>query len=236
MKDNRKKFKSSPKRYHPKGITILYEDYDIIVVEKIHGLLTVANAKEADNTVFALLTNFVQKGNSKSKNKVFIVHRLDRDTSGILIFAKSEASKNYLQDHWQESSKTYFTVVHGLLEKKSDTISSYLIENKIHRVYSTKDHEIGKFSKTEYKVIKESNKYSLLEINLLTGRKNQIRVHLSESGHPVVGDKMYGGKEKGIKRLTLHAASLSIKHPVTKQPMTFETSIPEYFTKLVSSG
>ncbi len=234
MKHQRKKFKPSPKRYHPKGISIIYEDYEIIVIEKIHGLLTVANASEVDNTVLALLNNYVQKGNSKSKNRVFVVHRLDRDTSGIMVFAKSDIVKEYLQHHWKQSKKTYFTVVHGVLNEKTGIISSYLTENKIHRVYSTQDRESGRLSKTEYKVIKESERYSLLEINLLTGRKNQIRVHFSERGNPVVGDKMYGGKEKGIKRLTLHAASLRIKHPATKEVISFETAIPEYFQKLVS--
>ncbi len=234
MKNQRKKFKPSPKRFHPRGITILFEDHDILVIEKIHGLLTVANAKESENTVFALLTNYVKKGNAKSKSELFIVHRLDRDTSGIMIFAKTQTAKEFLQDHWKETTKTYFTVVHGILEKKSGIISSYLTENKIHRVYSTNDHEIGKLSRTEYKVIKESEKYSLVEINLLTGRKNQIRVHFSEKGNPVVGDKMYGGKEKGIKRLTLHAASITITHPETKELMSFKTTMPEYFLKLVS--
>lgn len=234
MKDQRKKFKGSPKRFHPKGITILYEDYDIIVIEKIHGLLTVGNDKESDNTVTSLLNNYVRKGNPKSKNNVLIVHRLDKDTSGILVFAKNEQSKRYLQDNWKEATKTYYTVVFGSLEKKTGVISSYLTENSIHRVYSVTEESEGKLSKTEYKVLKESDKYSLLEINLLTGRKNQIRVHFSEAGHPVVGDKMYGGKEKGIRRLNLHAASLSINHPVTKERMTFETKMPEYFNSLLN--
>lgn len=234
MKDHRKKFKGSPKRFHPKGITILFEDHDIIVIEKIHGLLTVGNDKESDNTVTSLLNNYVRKGNPKSRNRVFIVHRLDKDTSGVLIFGKNEESKRYLQDNWKEATKTYYTVIYGSLDKKKDTISSYLTENSIHRVYTVGEDDGGKLSKTEYKVLKESEKYSLLEINLLTGRKNQIRVHFSEAGHAVVGDKMYGKKEKGIKRLTLHAASISINHPVTKERMTFETKIPEYFTSLMN--
>ena len=234
MKNQRKKFKSSPKRFHPKGITILYEDYEIIVVEKIHGLLTVANDKETENTVTSLLDNYVKKGNQKSENRVFIVHRLDRDTSGILIFAKSDAHKKYLQEHWKDARKTYYTVVHGILPEKTGTISSYLTENSIHRVYSVKDPNEGRFSQTGYTVLGESDTFSLLEINLITGRKNQIRVHFSEKGHPVVGDKMYNGKEKGIKRLCLHAASLTVHHPVTKESMTFETTMPEYFTQLMN--
>jgi len=234
MKDHRKKFKGSPKRFHPKGITILYEDYDIIVIEKIHGLLTVENDKERDNTVTSLLNNYVRKGNPKSRKRVFIVHRLDKDTSGVLIFAKNEQSKRYLQDNWKKATKTYYTVVNGIVKKKEGVISSYLTQNAIHRVYSVEDSKAGKLSKTEYKVLKESDNYTLIEVNLLTGRKNQIRVHFSEAGHSVLGDKMYGKKEKGIKRLALHAARLSINHPVTKERMTFETNIPAYFNSLLN--
>lgn len=233
MKNKRKKFKGSPKRFHPKGITILYEDYDIMVVEKVHGLLTVGNDRERHNTVTALLNNYVRKGNPKSRKSVFIVHRIDKDTSGILIFAKSDQSKKFLQENWKKATKTYYTVVKGVLEEKEGIISSYLTENAIHRVYSVTDSNAGKLSKTEYKVLKESEDYSLIEVNLLTGRKNQIRVHFSEKGHAVVGDKMYGEKEKGIKRLALHAAKLSINHPVTKERMTFETKIPDYFNALL---
>jgi len=234
MKDHRKKFKGSPKRFHPKGITILYEDYDIIVIEKIHGLLTVENDKERDNTVTSLLNNYVRKGNPKSRKRVFIVHRLDKDTSGVLIFAKNEQSKRYLQDNWKKATKTYYTVVNGIVKKKEGVISSYLTQNAINRVYSVGDSKAGKLSKTEYKVLKESDNYTLIEVNLLTGRKNQIRVHFSEAGHSVLGDKMYGKKEKGIKRLALHAARLSINHPVTKERMTFETNIPAYFNSLLN--
>jgi len=205
-----------------------------MVIEKVPGLLTVANAKESENTVASLLNNYVQKGNPKSRKRIFIVHRLDQDTSGILIFAKNEQSKRYLQENWKEAAKTYYTVVNGQLEEKEGLLSSYLTQNSIHRVYSVDDSEAGKLSKTEYKVLKESDKYSLIEINLLTGRKNQIRVHFSEAGHPVVGDKMYGRKEKGIKRLALHAAKLSVNHPVTKERMTFETRIPAYFNSLLT--
>ena len=234
MKDQRKKFKGSPKRFHPKGITILYEDYDIIVIEKAQGLLTVETEKERVNTVDNLLNGYVKKGNPKSRKSVFVVHRLDRDTSGVLIFAKSEQLKQYLQNNWKKATKTYYTIVHGILEKKEGLISSYLAQNSIYRVYSVEDPEAGKLSKTEYKVLKESGSYSLIEVNLLTGRKNQIRVHFSEAGHPIVGDKMYGEKEKEITWLCLHAAKLSINHPVTKERMTFETKIPAFFNSLLN--
>jgi 23S rRNA pseudouridine1911/1915/1917 synthase len=131
--------------------------------------------------------------------------------------------------------KKYYAVVHGTLPKKEGVITSYLAENRAHKMYSVDDPEKGKLAKTGYKVLRESKKYSLLEIDLLTGRKNQIRVHFSEKGSPVAGDKMYGVKDKGIKRLTLHAASITILHPDTKEKMTFETKVPAYFKSLVNT-
>ena len=123
-----KKFKSSPKRYHPKGLTILYEDHDILVIDKSSGLLTMGNEKASVNTAHYLLNDYVKKGNSKSKRRIYIVHRLDRDTSGVLIFAKSDQAKRFLQDNWSDFTKTYFAVVEGSLSAKEDTISSYLVE------------------------------------------------------------------------------------------------------------
>lgn len=234
MQDKRPAFKIPSKKHHPKGLSIIYEDHDIVVVDKINGLLTVSTAGEKEKTAYFLLTDYVKKGISISKNRVFIVHRLDRDTSGILVFAKNEKTKRYLQDEWKEFNKIYFAVVHGRLQEKEGMITSYLLENKAHRMYSVTDSKKGKLSKTGYKVIKESNKFSLLKINLITGRKNQIRVHLSEKGHPVVGDKIYGKIDKGAKRLALHAASLTILHPFTKTKMIFETEPPLYFKTLVN--
>ena len=234
MHEKRLTFNKSSKKHEPKGLTILYEDQDILVVSKSNGLLTVSTDREKEKTAHFLLNDYVRKGNAKSKNRVFIVHRLDKDTSGILVFAKNEKVKRYLQDNWGEFNKKYFAVAHGKLPDKEGIITSYLVENKLHRIYSVKDTIKGKFSKTGYRVLKESGKYSLLEIHLFTGRKNQIRVHLAEKGHPVVGDKMYGRTDKGIKRLTLHAASLTILHPFTKEKMIFESEIPLYFKTLVN--
>jgi len=189
--------------------------------------------REKEKTVYFLLNDYVKKGNEQSRNRIFIVHRLDRDTSGLLIFAKNEHAKHFLQDNWKGFSKKYYAVVHGNLQEKEGEISSYLFESKSFKVYSVSDPDKGKFSKTGFKVIKESDKYSLLEIYLHTGRKNQIRVHLSDEGHPVVGDKIYGHPEKGIKRLALHAYSLTITHPFTKKEMSFETGVPPYLKTLV---
>ena len=233
MQDSQKNFKPPPKKYQPRGLTVLYEDRDILVVEKACGLLTVSSEKVKENTAYYLLNEYVRKGNIKSKNRIFIVHRLDRDTSGILIFAKTESSKHYLQKEWSGFQKKYYAVVHGTPVQKEGIITSYLAENSIHKMYSVDDHNKGKLSRTGYKVLTESKEYSLLEIDLLTGRKNQIRVHLSEKGWPVVGDKKYGEREKGIKRLSLHAASLSITHPHSKKSMVFETKMPPYFSALL---
>jgi RluA family pseudouridine synthase len=235
LQEKKPVFKRPAKKYEPKGLAIIYEDQDIIVVNKVNGLLTVSTDRERDKTAHFLLNEYVKKGNARSKNRVFIVHRLDRDTSGILVFAKSEKVKRYLQDEWSSFTKKYFAVVHGKILEKEGVITSYLTENRAHRMYSTKDTEKGKLSKTGYKLLKEARGFSLLEITLFTGRKNQIRVHFSEKGHPVVGDKLYGKVDKGVKRLALHAASLTISHPHTKEKVNFETEMPAYFKALLKA-
>lgn len=229
-----KKFKPPPKRFQPKGISILYEDHDILVVDKSTGLLTVGTSDEKTKTAYFRLTDYVRRGNPKSKNRIFIVHRLDKDTSGVLVFAKTEKAKFYLQDNWQQFSKKYSAVVVGTLDKKEDTITSYLAENSIHKMYSVGNPEKGQLAKTSYTVTKESKHYSLLEVDLLTGRKNQIRVHFAEMNHPIAGDKKYGEKQKGIKRLALHATSITFLHPHTKQQMVFEVKTPGYFYFLLT--
>ena len=234
MQNNQKKFKMPPKRFQPKGLRVIYEDHYILVVDKRSGLLSVSNEHVKENTAHYLLNEYVKKGNQKSKNRVYIVHRLDRDTSGVLIFAKTERAKQKLQSEWDKFEKKYYAVVHGVLTEKEGLISSYLAENSIHRMYSVANPEKGKLSKTRYKVIRESSKFSLLLIDLLTGRKNQIRVHFSEKGHPVAGDKIYGEKDKDIKRLTLHSAFMSINHPFTNENMIFESQAPAYFKSLVN--
>ena len=233
IQESMKQFKRPPKRYQPKGLSILYEDRDILVVDKVSGLLTVSSEKVRDNTAYYLLNEYVRKGNRKSRRRVFIVHRLDRDTSGVIVFARNEKAKRFLQEEWQGFEKKYYTLVHGTMPDKECVITSYLAENSVHRMYSVADPGKGKLAKTGYKVLRESSKYSLLEIDLLTGRKNQIRVHLADKGCPVAGDKKYGKKEKGIKRLTLHAASLTIVHPFSKEKMTFSTKVPAYFESLM---
>ena len=207
----------------------------MIVVEKPCGLLTMGTERDKSRTVHSILNDYVRKGDSRSRNRVYIVHRLDRDTSGILLFAKSEAAKLFLQEHWKETEKHYLTVVHGRLSAKQGTISSYLAENSALTVYSTPDPAKGKLSHTVYTVLKETNRFSLLDINLLTGRKHQIRVHLSEQGHAVAGDTKYGKDNAVCSHLALHARSLSFRHPVSGKQMAFETGIPDRFIRLVGA-
>ncbi len=225
--------KKTSSRRLPTGITILHEDQDIIVVDKINGLLTMGTDSEKEKTAYFLLTDYVRKGNPRSRNRVFIVHRLDRDTSGVLVFAKTEPAKQFLQENWKDFTKIYYAVVVGQLKEKEGIITSYLVENSAYRMYSVNNPGKGKFSKTGYKVLKENAKFSLIEIQLFTGTKNQIRVHLAEKGHPVAGDKIYGNIDKKIKRLALHSSSLTLIHPFTKKTMTFETGTPPYFYQLV---
>jgi len=220
-------------KHQPRGLTVLHEDRDVIVVEKPCGLLTMGTDRDKSRTVHTILNEYVRKGNPRSRNRIYIVHRLDRETSGILIFAKSEPAKHFMQEHWQETDKRYLTVVHGPVTPKAGMISSYLAENSAFTVYSTPDPALGKLSHTEYTVLKETKGLSLLEIHLLTGRKHQIRVHLSEKGHPVVGDKKYGKGNDVYGTLALHARSISFTHPVSGKWLTFETAIPDFFTRLV---
>ena len=221
------------RKHQPRGITVLHEDNDIMVVEKPAGLLTMGTERDKSRTVHTILNDYVRKGNPRSKNRIYIVHRLDRETSGILIFAKSEQAKVFLQENWQETDKRYLTIVHGSLSPKEGTISSYLTENRAFTVYSTPDPAQGKLSHTEYRVLKEAKGFSLLEIHLLTGRKHQIRVHMSEKGHPVAGDRKYGRENDHCNTLALHSCSISFKHPTSGKQLTFTSPMPEFFTRLI---
>lgn len=217
----------------PGGLTLLHEDRDIIVVDKPAGLLTISTEREKSRTAYFILTDYVRKGVAKSRNRIFIVHRLDRETSGVLIFAKNEEAKFRLQDHWQDNQKQYLAIVHGHCDAPAKTITTYLAENRAHGVYTTTDARRGKLSRTAYTVVKETKDYSLLEINLLTGRKHQIRVHLADIGHSVVGDERYGKGQKRYQRLALHARSITFKHPFTGEQLSFNSTMPAFFNTLI---
>lgn len=203
-------------------------------MEKPAGLLTVGTEHDKSHTVHYLLNDYVRKGDPKSRNRIYVVHRLDQDTSGILLFAKSEAAKAFLQKNWEQTDKYYLAIVHGHLTSKEGTFSSALIENAAQRSYSTPDASKGKLAHTAYKVLQETKAFSLVEIHLLTGRKHQIRVHFAEQGHPVAGDKKYGAGTPVAKRLALHARSISFIHPFHGRKMSFDTGMPEDFVRLLA--
>ena len=227
--------KRSFKRHLPKELAIIYEDNDIIIVDKPAGLLTVKTETDKTRTAQYILTDYLRKGCAKSRNQAYTVHRLDQWTSGVLIFAKSQTIKMRLQENWPQTEKKYIAVVHGQLPEKQGVITSYLAENKSYVVYSTPDSKKGKLAHTAFSVIKESPSFSMLEITLLTGRKNQIRVHLSEKGFPIAGDRKYGKPNDGCKRLALHAKSISFKHPTAGKQMTFEAKLPTFFKDLMKA-
>ena len=212
-----------------KKLDIVYQDKDIIVVNKDAHLLTIGTEKERDNTLYHKVLMY-EKTKRKS-NKIFIVHRLDKETSGLVLFAKREEIKDILQNNWDiyAIERKYVAVVEGKLKKKEDTLKNHLMENSIHHVYVSDN---GKLAITKYKVLKESKSYSLLDIVITTGRKNQIRAQLSNIGSPIMGDKKYNAKTNPLRRLGLHANKLVIRHPITNEVMTFESKVPSEFMRM----
>ena len=213
---------------HDKQLDIVFEDKNIIVLNKPAGLLTISSPKEKEKTLYHMVLEYVKQGNKT--NKIFVIHRLDRDTSGIVMFAKNEKVKTSYQTNWNEIVKTrkYAAIVEGILEKKEATLKSYLEENEEGYVYPSKN---GKLAITHYQVKKEKKNYSLLDIDIKTGRKNQIRVQWKEIGHPIVGDKKYGKK---ADRMYLAAYELSLINPVTHKLDMYKVNIPRKFDKFLS--
>jgi len=225
----------TPRKHRPRGLEILFEDRDLLVINKEPGLLTMSFHRDEFQTAERILTDYLRKGAVRSRLRAFVVHRLDRETSGLLIFAKTEAVQQHLKDHWKEVDKEYRTIVYGSLKEKSGTLSGYLAENEDQFVYST-DQTQGKWSETQYEVIRENKLFSELKINLLTGRKNQIRVHFAELGHPVAGDTKYGIKGQKLERMALHSRSIAFNHPHSGKRMVFEAPVPEFFTRLMDKS
>lgn len=213
-------------------LNILYEDDSIIVIDKTSGLLSMATDRDKEKTAYHILSDHVKKKNPR--NCIFILHRLDRETSGIMMFAKSLKVQESLQKNWDQAitERKYVAVVEGQLQEPQGTVKSYLAENSTYLVHSTTANR-GKLSITHYRVLKSKGQYSLVELELETGRKNQIRVHMQELGCPVAGDKKYGAKTNPIHRLALHAFKLRFIHPVTQKEMNFETPFPKRFELLV---
>lgn len=214
------------------NIPVLYEDDAILVIDKPAGMLTIAADDPKADTAYKQLTEYVKV--QDRNNRIYIVHRLDRDTSGVMVFAKTPEVKEALQTNWQQSvtDRQYTAVVIGQVAKPQDTITSWLSQNKAMQIYSTPYDNGGKHAVTHYKLIQQNKQYSLLEVDLETGRKNQIRVHMQSIGHPVVGDSKYGGKDNALKRLGLHATTLAFAHPVTQQPLSFTSKVPKAFLNL----
>ena len=211
-------------------IKIIYEDDDFIAIDKPEGLLSVESDKETE-CAFACVFEYLQ--NKDKSARPFILHRIDKETSGVLVFAKNIKIHSMLKLHWSESVqlREYYAVAEGVFEKKSDTLVSYLKENVNHLTYSTQD-PTGQKAITHYEVLKETENYSLLRVRIDTGRKNQIRVHMKELGHPIVGDDKYGHTKNPLKRLGLHASRLEFIHPVTKEIVSISATVPQAFRAL----
>ncbi len=215
-----------------KKLDILYEDKYIIIVNKPHNLLTISTKKEKEKTLFHYVFEYLKQKNKN--NKVFIVHRLDKDTSGIVVFAKSEKVKFYLQNNWQTFKRGYVAIVNGKVKNKNGILKDYLNETKTLYTYISNDKS-GKLAITEYEKIIENDKYTLLSLNLKTGRKNQIRVQLANIGNSIVGDKKYGIPKDPIRRMALHANYLELIHPITKEKIIIDIDIPNSFLGLIKN-
>ena len=211
---------------------IVWEDDDLIVVNKKNGLLSVSNARVKERTAYHILSDYVKKANPR--NKIFVLHRLDRDTSGLMMFAKNQRVQKSLQSNWNSAitQRTYVAVVEGRPEKDSDLIVSNLVENAKMQVYVTTEGD-GKEAITRYHVTRSNGRYSLLELDLETGRKNQIRAQMQSIGHSIAGDYKYGAETDPAGRLMLHARRLYFIHPTTGEEMRFDTRIPDTFVSLV---
>ena len=219
--------------FSPPRIRLVYEDDDIIVVHKGSGILSVGTDNRSDGTAYSIVRNYLK--NKDPHLKLFIIHRLDRDTSGLMMFAKNIEAKEAMQHNWNNMvlSRTYVAVVEGKVEEESGTVRSYLAETSQYEVYSTQNPEEGQLAITRYKRLDCRHGYSLMELSLDTGRKNQIRVHMKDLGHPIVGDRKYGAKSSPLRRMALHARTLRFVHPVTRKDMLFETPIPSRFLSLL---
>ncbi len=226
--------------YLKSRLDIIYEDTAILVINKPAGLLTIATETIQTQTAYYQVHEYLNHSEPAKKKPVFIVHRLDRDASGLLIFAKSPEAKHYLQSEWPNFEKHYYAVVHGTPAKSADTIESYLAENKFLNVYSIqKQITNSKHAVTHYKVLKSNGIFSLLEVTIETGRKHQIRVHMSDMNHPIIGDERYAYKTEAQNpspagRMGLHACYLAINHPATGKRVIFRSDLPHILSKIFS--
>jgi 23S rRNA pseudouridine1911/1915/1917 synthase len=214
-------------------LKIVYEDDAIIVVNKGYGLLSMGTDRIKEGTAYSILRDYVKRVDPR--NKLFIVHRLDQHTSGLMMFAKTVQAKETMQHNWNNMvlDRRYAAIVEGCPDPTEGVVDTLLAENTQHVVYVTEKESEGQRAVTRYKVVKSRGGYSLIDVSLDTGRKNQIRVHLKHLGTPIAGDKKYGAKTSPIHRLALHARTLRFVHPVTRRDMNFSIPLPASFTKLV---
>ena len=219
--------------FHSKDLDIVYEDPYLLVIDKHPGLLSMSN-NTRQLTAQTVLNRYLEKGGGR--NTSHIVHRLDRDTSGLMVYAKDVQTQQTFVDGWQElvADRRYIALVEGVFEKPQGCVRSWLTEDKRFITHSSPIDNGGKYAVTHYNVLTSSNGYSLVECVLETGRKNQIRVHMAELGHPVVGDAKYGSKNDPMRRLGLHAYMLCFTHPVTGKRLRFETPVPACFEKCLN--
>ncbi len=215
-------------------LQLVYEDDDVIVINKGYGLLSVGTqSHRKEESAYSILRDYVKT--QDPRNKLYVVHRLDRDTSGLMMFAKSEEAQETLRHNWNNMvlDRLYVALLEGYVKEDSGFVKSRLAENSQFVVYSTENPEEGKLALTRFRVLKRGNGLSLVEFSLDTGRKNQIRVHSSEMGHPISGDRKYGARESRLNRLCLHARTLRFAHPVTRKDMRFELPVPSRFLDAV---
>ena len=220
------------------NLPIIYEDNDFIVINKPTKLLSVPSDNEKGSTAFRMVNDYLQQ--KDKHNRAFIVHRLDEDTSGVLMFAKNDKMARALTDgdNWNNLTKKrgYYAIVEGQLDKKEGTITSYLKKNAQNLMYSSKKKGDGQYAVTHYKVVQENALYTLVDVNIDTGRKNQIRVHFGDLGHHVIGDDKYGEPSNPIKRLGLHAYELDIVNPLNGKMMKFKAPMPKEFSLLMNEN
>lgn len=216
-----------------RNMRLVYEDDQLIVIDKNAGLLSMASDNEKYLTAYNILSTYVK--NQKPSNRIFIVHRLDRDTSGLMIFARSEKVQSTLQRDWKHNvtARTYVALVEGEVKEPEGVIKSYIYESKSLMMHSTPDPKKGDLAITRFRLLRSGKEYSLLEVTLETGKKNQIRLHMQEIGHSIAGDKKYGALTTPIGRLGLHASVLAFIHPVTRKEMRFESKSPAKFRRMV---
>jgi 23S rRNA pseudouridine1911/1915/1917 synthase len=217
----------------PKGMRIIFEDEAVLVIEKPADLLSIATEGQKEKTAHAHLMKYINGGQARGKKRIWIVHRLDRETSGLMVFAKTESAKETLQAKWSQTEKRYLAIVEGRLPAAEGELRSHLDESRTYKVHAAKESARTRLAITEYKVIQQTATRSLLELTLRTGRRNQIRVQLAQAGCPVLGDTKYGPENQPATRLALHASSLSFPHPVTGNQCEFESPLPEQLARLV---